>query len=48
MKVVITTNIEYETRVALDNYCAETGTPLTQVIDESIQRYLREKKEGAA
>ena len=42
MKVVITTNIEYDTRIALDEYCKRTETPLTQVIDEAIKKYLEE------
>lgn len=44
MKVVITTNIEYETRISLDEYCKKTGTPLTVVIDNAIKQYL--KREG--
>lgn len=43
MKVVITTNIEYETRIALDKFVEKTGLPLTQVIDEAIKRYINEE-----
>ena len=40
MKVVITTNIEYETRMLLDEFVKQSGIPLTQVIDKAIRQYL--------
>lgn len=45
MKVAHNTQIEYETRIALDKYCKKSGESIAQVTNDAIAEYLLKKNE---
>ena len=46
MKVNLNTQIEYETMLALEEYCKDAGTSKAVVVDGAIQQFLQAGKVG--
>jgi hypothetical protein len=43
MKVVLTTQVEMETRMMLEEYCGRTKEPITQTVNDAIVQFINEK-----
>jgi hypothetical protein len=49
MKVNLSTQIEYETRVMLDKYCKENGESIAEITNRAIEKEIGlARKDGAA